>query len=117
MLRRLLARRQLLEKPPEANQGAKAAAQRTIYFMLPLARRGASRLASCFTSLTCHATLPPRSDKAADFGKQKMQVLLLSAKSSDTMAATHPGTKAALEGGAPRVIAQALRRVPPTKWR
>lgn len=55
-------------------------------------------------------SLPPlRSDKTADFGKQKLPVLLLSAKSGDAMAAAHPVTKAALEGGAPHVIAQALR--------
>jgi hypothetical protein len=40
-------------------------------------------------------------------------VLLLTAKSGDAMAAVHPRTKAALEGGAPHVIAQALRCAPP----
>jgi hypothetical protein len=35
----LLRRAQLLEKPAEVNTGAKAAAARTIYFMLALARR------------------------------------------------------------------------------
>ena len=56
---------------------------------------------------------PLRSDKAADFGKQKLPVLLLSAKSSDALTAAHPVTKAPLEGSAPRVIAQTLRCAPP----
>ena len=56
--------------------------------------------------------LDPRSDKPADFGKQKLPVLLLSVKSDEAMAAAHPQTKAPLEGGAPRVVAAALRCVP-----
>ncbi len=51
------------------------------------------------------------SGATAAFGKQQLSVLLLSVKSSDTLSATHPATRAPLAGSAPDVLTQALRRV------
>ena len=52
-----------------------------------------------------------RSGATADFGKQKLSVMLLSCKSNETLHGTHPTTGAPLTGPAPQVLAQALRRV------
>ncbi len=73
---------QLLEKPPDA--GAKAST-RTVYFMLSL--------------------LP---DRVAEFGKQKLGVLLLSCTTAESLSTTHPSTGAPLAGPAPEVLAQAF---------
>jgi hypothetical protein len=60
-----------------------------------------------------HALALLRGDSGAhaEFGKQKLGVLLLSVKTSETLSGTHPLTKAPLAGSAPDVLAQALRRV------
>lgn len=76
---------QVLEKPPEATASAKAASQRTVYIMLPLAHPG------------------------VEHGKAALTALVLSCSSGEGLSCSHPVTGEALSDSAPVVLAQVLR--------